>query len=411
MFWLYNLKLVTNTLIKNKRRTILTMLGIVIGVAAVIFINSVGAGAQSLVFNQVKSIGSNLVNIFPGGSEEEGPPASVMGIIIATLTYNDAEVIIDRIAHVEAVASYVSGNATLSWRSTSSDTNFSGTTASYLQVEDTQIEDGRFFTKDEEKDLSKVIVLGSQIKEDIFGDQNPIGETIKLKKENFKVIGVMKKRGSSGFQNYDNQVFIPLKTAQKILLGINHVSFIRTKIDKEENIITAVEQIQQLLRERHDISNPAQDDFSVRNQAQALQVLGSITDILRLFMTAVAGLGLLVGGIGIMNIMLVAVNERVREIGLRKAIGATYKNILRQFLSETIFISSCSGLIGIIIGVILSFLTSLIIRSLNYSWDFVISWQSILLGFGVSFAIGLIFGVYPAKKAAKLEPVEALRYE
>lgn len=406
-----NLKLISTTLKKNKRRTFLTMLGIIIGVSAVIFINSVGAGAQSLIFNQIKSIGSNLIGILPGGSEENGPPASVMGIIITTLTYADAEAIMNHVPHLEAVAAYVSGDGTISWRSQSVDATFTGATASYLQVEETQVADGRFFTKDEEKDLSKIIILGSKVKEDLFGDQNPIGETVRLKKETFRIIGVMKPRGSSGFQSYDSQVFIPLATAQKIMLGINHVSFIRAKVDSEQNIDYAVEQIKILLRERHNLTNPTQDDFSVRNQAQALKILGSITDALRLFMAAVASLGLLVGGIGVMNIMLIAVNERVREIGLRKAVGATYQNILRQFLAETVFISSLAGTIGIIIGIFLSFLASVVIRSLDYNWDFVVSWQSIILGFGVSFLVGLIFGIYPARKAASLEPVEALRYE
>ena len=411
MLIIQNLHLVTATLTKNKRRTFLTMLGIVIGVAAVIFINSVGAGAQSLIFNQIKSVGSNLVGILPGGSEEEGPPASVMGIIITTLTYDDTEAIASRIPHIDAVSSYVSGSTSVTWRSESIDTSFTGTTASYTQVEDTQVAEGRFFTKDEERDLSKLLVLGSQARIDLFGDQNPIGQTVRLKKETFRVIGVMNKRGSSGFQSYDSQVFIPLRTAQKVMLGINHVSFVRAKVDSEKNIYDVTEQIKQLLRERHNIDNPAQDDFTVSNQAQSLEILGSITDALRLFMTAIAGLGLLVGGVGIMNIMLVAVNERIREIGLRKAVGATYQNILRQFLAETIFISSLSGLVGIILGVILSFLTSLVINSLDYSWDFIVSWQSIVTGFGVSFLVGLVFGVYPARKAAKLEPVEALRYE
>ncbi len=411
MLFFQNLKLISATLRKSKRRTFLTMLGIIIGVSAVIFINSVGAGAQSLIFNQIKSVGSNLVGILPGGSEESGPPASVMGIIITTLKYDDGEAIASRIPHVEAVAAYVSGAGTLMWRSQSLDLNFTGVTASYLNVEDSQIASGRFYTKDEEKDLSKVVVLGSQVKEDLFGDQLAIGETVRLKKENFKIIGVMKPRGSSGGQNYDSQIFIPLVTVQKLLLSINHVSFIRVKIDSDKNVDLAVEQIKQLLRERHNITNPTQDDFSVRNQAQALKTLGSITDALRLFMAAIAGLGLLVGGIGIMNIMLIAVNERIREIGLRKAVGATYKNILMQFLMETVFLSSVAGIIGVIFGIIFSYFTAIIIKKLGYNWDFVVSWQSVLIGFGVSFAVGLIFGIYPARKAAELEPVEALRYE
>lgn len=411
MFLLQHLKLISNTLRRNKRRTFLTMLGIIIGVAAVIFINSVGAGAQGLILNQIKGIGSNLIAILPGGSEETGPPASIMGVVITTLTNDDAEAIANSINRVESVASYVRGNGSITYGSQNIDANFSGVTASYPIVEETQIDSGRFFTKDEEKDLSRVIVLGSQVKEDLFGDQDPIGKSIRLKKESFRIIGVMKARGSAGFQSYDTQVFIPLFTAQKVLLGIKHVSFIRVKVDNEKDIDEVVVQIKGLLRQRHDITDPLQDDFSVRNQAQALQVLVSVTDALRLFMAAIAALGLVVGGIGIMNIMLVAVNERIREIGLRKAVGATAQNIQRQFLLETVLISLLAGVIGLILGIIFSFITALVIRSLGYEWDFIVSWQSIVLGVGVSFLVGLVFGIYPARKAASLEPIESLRYE
>ncbi|MEK7189543.1 MAG: ABC transporter permease [Patescibacteria group bacterium] len=408
---IHYLRLITATLKKNRRRTFLTMLGIIIGVSAVIFINSVGAGAQSLIFNQIKGVGSNLIGILPGGSEEDGPPASVMGIIITTLTNDDALAIAKLIPHAESVTSYVKGTGTLHWQAQTADLNFNGVSASYIKTEDTEVGEGRFFTEDEARDLSRVIVLGSQITKDLFGDQDPLGQTVRLKKENFRVIGVMKARGTAGFQNYDTEIFIPLLTAQKLLLGIKHISFMRVKIDQKIYLDDSVEQIKQILRDRHNIRDAREDDFSVRNQAQALQVLGSVTDALRLFMTAIAALGLLVGGIGIMNIMLVAVNERIHEIGLRKAVGATYKNILWQFLLETTFISFFAGAIGIILGIILSFLAAVIVRQLDYDWDFVVSWQSIVLGFGASCAVGLIFGIYPARQAARLEPMEALRYE
>ncbi len=387
------------------------MLGIIIGVSAVIFINSVGAGAQSLIFNQIKGVGSNLIGVLPGGSEENGPPASVMGIIITTLTNNDAISITKQIPHAESVTAYVKGAGTIHWQAQALDLNFNGVSASYIQTEDTEVADGRFFTEDEAKDLSRVIVLGSQVKDDLFGDQNALGQNVRLKKESFRVVGIMKPRGTAGFQNYDTEVFLPLATAQKLLLGIRHISFMRVKIDQEKYLDESAEQIKQLLRARHNIRDAAEDDFSVRNQAQALKALGSITDALRLFMAAIAALGLLVGGIGIMNIMLVAVNERVREIGLRKAVGATYKNILWQFLLETTFISFFAGTIGIILGIVLSFFAAMIVRQLGYDWDFVVSIQSIVLGFGASCAVGLIFGIYPARKAARLEPMEALRYE
>ncbi len=409
--FLYNLRMITATLRKNKRRTFLTMLGIIIGVAAVIFINSAGAGAQSLVINQIKGIGSNLIGILPGGGEDNGPPASVMGIVITTLTYEDAQILAQKIPAIQAVAAYVRGSGTISWQSQNADASFTGVTASYPQVENAIIGQGHFFSVDEEKDLSRVVVLGSQIAKDLFGDNEPLGQTVRLKKESFRVIGVLQPRGAAAFQSYDGEAFVPLATAQKLLLGIRHVSYIRAKVSNENEIPATVEQIKQLLRERHNIKNPAEDDFSVRNQAQALQVFGTVTDALRLFMTAIAALGLVVGGVGIMNIMLVTVQERVREIGLRKAVGATAGQIGRQFLSETVALASAAGLIGIFVGSLLAIVAAIIVRHLGYDWDLVISWQSILASVGISVLVGLIFGLYPARRAAELNPIEALHYE
>jgi len=400
-------------LASRKLRSFLTMLGMIIGIASVIIIMAVGASAQGLILNQIKSVGSNLISVMPGASDENGPPASVFGITVTTLNYGDAEAMAkkENAPHLTAVAAYVKGTATVTWEDKSTDLSFTGSTASYAEVEDAEVSRGRFFSIEEEKTISRVAVLGSQVAEDLFGNADPIDQTIKIRRESFRVIGVFKAKGSSAFQSPDTQVVIPLLTAQKLLLSIDHVAFIRGKVDDTANLDETLEDIKVLLRERHEIDRPVDDDFSVRSVQQALDVFTSVTDALKFFLAAIAAIALLVGGIGIMNIMLVSVNERIREIGLRKAVGARRGNILSQFLVETIVISLGGGLIGILVGGLIALLVALVAQYLGYQWDFIISISSILLASGVSIFIGLVFGVYPAYKAANLDPITALRYE
>lgn len=400
-------------LLSNKMRSFLTMLGVIIGVGAVIIIMSVGEGAQSLILNEIKSVGSNLVGVMPGKSE--GTPASVMGIVITTLTYEDALALADKknVPNIVDVAAYSKGVSTVSWKSNKYDTNISGVSAGVLNVEGGEVEAGRFFTDEENGSLAKVAVLGHAVVKELFGESDPVGQRIKIKNQSFEVIGIMEERGTVGFQDYDDQVFIPVKTMQKLILGVNHLGFIRAKVDYEENIPIATKDMELLLRERHNITDPSggNDDFTVQSANDALVTITSVTDALTYFLAAMAALSLIVGGIGIMNIMLISVKERTREIGLRKAIGANVSNILSQFLIEATVITLLGGLIGIISGVAVSLIIATVIKALGYSWDFVISPLSIMLGIMVSTAVGLVFGLYPARKASKLEPVEALRYE
>jgi len=351
----------------------------------------------------------------PGASDEKGPPATAMGISITTLKYDDLEALRNgkNVPEAEDAAGYVLGTVSAVYNGTDLNTSFEGTTASYVNVENSEIVSGRFYTKDEETNMSRVAVLGANLVEDLFSGTDPIGKVVKLKEQNFTVIGVLKKRGSTSFGlvSQDDAIFVPLKTAQKLFLGIDHLAFIRLKVKNTNLISSAKANIAITLRERHDIDDPANDDFSVRDLASAVKIITQVTDVLRYFLLAIGTISLIVGGVGIMNIMLLAVNQRVREVGLRKAVGAKNSDVWTQFLIESIFISFLGGVIGIIIGVIISGVTAIIIQSLQYTWPFIISWQSIAVACLVSIIIGIIFGIYPAYKASKISPMEALRYE
>lgn len=397
----------------NKVRSVLTMLGIIIGVSAVIMIISVGAGAQNLIFNQVKSQGTNLVAVFPGSGESDGPPVSVMGVVITTLKYDDIKALKDstRSPYVEAYTGYVRGSTTVVWQGNKEDTSYVGVSAGLLDVEGTKVDQGNFFTEEDEKTLQRVAILGSDVSKNLFGDQNPVGQVIKINKTTFRVIGVMTERGVSGFSNQDNQIYVPITTAQKLLLGINYVSYGRLKISDENKINTAMINIEEILRDRHDLAPNEPKDFDVRSQKESLDVLLKITNAVKFFLAAIASIALVVGGIGIMNIMLASVQERIREIGLKKAVGAKSKQILFEFLLETIVLTFLAGVIGIVFGILVSYGISSVITFLGYDWEFSISPFSIILGVVVSSGIGLIFGLVPARRASKLNPIEALHYE
>lgn len=414
-FFTQSIRTSLNALLANKGRSFLTMLGIIIGIGSVIVIMAVGAGAQSLILAQVKSLGTNLVGVLPGKSDEGGAPASAMGVVITTLTYDDAMALKNKknCPHIDDVVAYTKGVGTAYWNSNSYDTNLSGTTVGYLDVEGGEVGQGRFFTFEEERNLAKVAVLGSTVKKELFGDSDAVGQRIKVKKINLEVIGVMKERGTVAFQNYDDQIFIPIKTMQKQIAGVDHLGFLRAKVDAQENIESTIRDMEITLRDRHGITDQTgkNDDFSVRSAAQAVEMIGTITDALSYFLAAMAALSLIVGGIGIMNIMLVSVSERTREIGLRKAVGANNFDILFQFIIEAIAVTLLGGIIGIIGGIIVSFAIAVSAKALGYDWDFVVSPLSMLLSVAVSLLVGLGFGLYPSRKAARMDPVEALRYE
>jgi len=404
----------------NKTRSFLTILGIVIGIASVILMMSLGAGAQNLILGQIMSMGSNNIFVEPGTFSGEIGGGNMMQQImeemeIKTFTIEDIEAI-EKDPLVEMAAPLVYGVSRVIYKNNDEKVTLFGTTPAYNKITDTRTILGSDFTNADVKNMSKVVVLGYEIKEDLFGDENPIGKIIRIKKTNFRVIGVMEEQGTQMFQSLDEYIYIPITTAQKFLLGINHIQSSVIKIVSEDKIEEAVESIRLLLRQRHNIYNPendlSKDDFKVVSGKETAELMNTVTSILTLLLSSIAAIALVVGGIGIMNIMLVSVVERTREIGLRKAVGARKKDILYQFLIEAVVLTVSGGILGILLGVILSYLVSIVLTmALGIEWKFILSLSSIVLAFGVAASIGLIFGIYPARKAAKLSPIDALRYE
>jgi putative ABC transport system permease protein len=393
----------------NKVRTGLTMLGIVIGIGSVIAMVSIGQGAQSSIQSSIQSIGSNLLIIMPGAQRGSGAQISTGRGGAITLLQSDADAINKEVSGISHVAAELSSRyqVTAKGQGTNTNTTVTGTTASYTSVRNLEIESGNFITDQNVKSLSKVAVLGPSTRDDLFGEGvDPVGKIIRIKSIEFKVVGVTKAKGGSGFSNQDDIIFIPLSSAQKYLTGSDYLSTISVQAESEDIMTVVQEDITALLLKRHKISDSASADFNIMNQSDILSTASTVTTTLTYLLAAIAGISLLVGGIGIMNMMLTTVTERTREIGLRKAIGAKRKDISLQFIIESIVLTFTGGAIGILLGCGISYAVNLlgIIQT-------TISVPSILLAFGVSTIIGIVFGYYPARRAASLNPIQALRYE
>ena len=401
----------------NKTRTALSMLGIVIGVAAVIVIVSVGQGLKVLIVDQINVFGENMMSVqikVPGSDYKASMQSMVEGMVITTLKYDDVEAVRDkkRFPYVKSVSGYASGMEWATYREKEKQVMFIASDAYYPEIDgQLKIAQGRYFTNKEERGMAKVAVIGSAVAKKFFGDQNPIGKQIKIKKINFKVIGVAADRGMVMTLDYDNLVYLPLKTAQKLITGIDHLVEFAIVMEDNQHFAQAKAEISQLLRERHNISDPTKDDFEVMSMDQIVEIVNTVTGVISLLLGLLAAISLLVGGVGIMNIMLVIVAERTREIGLRKALGAKRKDIMNQFVLEAALISVLGGIIGIISGIVFSFLVTLVVRAYNFDWPFVVSIEAIIISFLTAAFFGIVFGWYPANKAAKLNAIEALRYE
>ena len=392
----------------NKMRSALTMLGIVIGVGAVIAMLSVGTGASTQISEQISSMGSNLIMILPGATTTGGVRMG-MGSQ-PTLTLGDAEAIQKESSAVSDVAPVLNGVAQIVSGNQNWSTGVVGTTPSMLSVRDWNLSSGRPFTEQDVKSATKVCLLGQTVVDNIFGDTNPVGQIIRIKKIPFTVAGVLAVKGQSpNGQDQDDTIFVPVTTAQKKLFGTTFPGMIRimmVKARSTEDLPVAEKQITELLRQRHHIGTKQDDDFTVRNLTQMMQAAEQSTKVMTLLLGAIASVSLIVGGIGIMNIMLVSVTERTREIGIRMAVGAKTWDIRLQFIIEALTLSLIGGAAGIATGV-----SSSKILAMLAGWPIIVSTFSILIAFGFSGMIGIFFGFYPAYKASLLNPIDALRYE
>jgi putative ABC transport system permease protein len=390
---------------RNKLRTGLTALGIIIGVASVVAMVALGNGAQTRIESQVAALGQNLLTVF-AGSRRAGGVNTGLGSA-STITLADAEAILREVPGVVAVSPEVSSSAQAIANGRNWSTSIVGESPDYLKIRDWKLTSGAMFTEREVKVAAKVAVIGSKTANELFGPLDPVGQTVRVKNMPFTIIGLLESKGAGmGGQNQDDRIIIPFTTAMKRITGERYLRSVNVQIASAERMVAAQQQITSLLRQRHQLSAGKEDDFNIFNQKEIADTVGTISKIITLLLGSVAGISLLVGGIGIMNIMLVSVTERTREIGIRIAVGAQPGDIRLQFLIEAVTLSLLGGLIGVLCGVGLS-------RLVQVFADFkaVVSTGSIFLAFGVSSAIGVFFGFYPASKAARLDPIDALRYE
>jgi len=411
-----NFNLASEALWRHKLRAVLTVLGVTVGIAVVIVVLSAGQAIKDFITGQMTVFGTDWIEVeikVPSTAHTsiENVGGLAQGISITTLKISDAE----EIKKHPNIRDYYAGNVAqevASYKEKNKITMLFGVSASFIDIDPGEIMQGRFYTEAEEKGLAKVAVLGSGIKETLFGDEDPINKSIRIGRQNFRVVGVMAEKGSAGFFSMDDVIFLPNVTMQKLILGIDHLTFIFAQPYDNSLARQTAEDITLIMRESHDITDPTKDDFIVMSSQEALELLDTVTGVITILLFAIALISLLVGGIGIMNVMYVSVSERTFEIGLRKALGAKYSDILNQFLTEAIIITIWGGVLGIALGVSLSFLISYVaINYYGFNWQFYLSLTYIALAAGMSIAAGLIAGLYPARQAASLDPMVALRKE
>jgi putative ABC transport system permease protein len=395
----------------NKLRTVLTMLGVIIGIASVIAITSVGQGVQKATEQQIQSLGTDVLQIFPGSARSGGISQGVGSS--SALTWQDAKAIQENAPTADVVSAYLQRPGQVVYEQTNHSSNIVGIDLNYQEARNTNLTQGRFFTQEEMDNATPVVVLGPTVKDELFGTGrdavDPMGKKLQIQRNSYEIIGVFEKKGSEGSMDRDDQVFIPLTNMSSRIVGNNAlkgfaVNGIYVKIDNQEQSEAAQFQIVNLLRQRHNLDPSQSDDFSIRNRTDIVNTFTSVVSLFTVMVVAIAGISLIVGGIGIANIMLVSVIERTREIGVRKAVGATNAAILSQFLTESIVIATAGGGIGMGLGIAIAFGSATL-----FNFPFVVSIWSMICGVGLSLIVGLLAGVVPARNAAQLDPIAALR--
>lgn len=397
---------------RNKSRSGLTVLGIVIGITSIILIMSIGQGAEDLILGQIQGLGTRTIAVIPG--REPTGPSDAAQIFSDSLKARDLDLLRrkENVPELKRIMPIVFGSESISFEGETYRASVFGGTELATEIFDLAPAEGVFITDDDVRGRADVVVIGAKVKEELFGASDAVGKRVRVKDRSLRVVGVLPMKGQVSFFNFDEAAFMPYTTAQQFIFGIKYFHRFIVEAESESAINRTVEDLKATLRESHGITDPDKDDFFVQTQADLASRLSTVTSVLTLFLASVAAISLVVGGIGIMNIMLVSVTERTHEIGLRKAVGAYRRDILYQFLLEAIFLTGTGGIIGIILGTAFSFLAGLAISQfVGVDWKFSFPMSAVFLGLGVSGFVGLVFGIYPARKAAEKSPIEALRYE
>jgi putative ABC transport system permease protein len=411
----------------NKVRTALAVLGVTIGITTIIIVFSAGAGLESIVVGEIESFGVDAIQVeikVPSSkkglaSEQQSATALLQGAQITTLNLDDLDDVFRQVPNIEDGYGLFMTQEAVTFSNQLQYVFVMATNASFINIDQTQVMEGRYFSDSEDKSLSQVVVLGANVRKDLFGDSNPIGRSIQIRDKRFRVIGVMEERGSVAFFDFDDFVYVPLRTLQKKIAGTDFVHNLIFKVDDLALADVTSEHIRSVLRVNHNISPPEDlregwadtgtDDFRVVTMEELRDIIGSVTSSLTILLLAIVAISLVVGGVGVMNVMYVIVNERTPEIGLRKAVGATYSNIMMQFLAESILITLIGSIVGIIFGVLISYGMAIGASSAGLTWRFIIPPSAFITALFFSIVFGVLFGLYPARKAARLDPVEALR--